>query len=61
MLSAYSPQIPGIHKIQRRKHTAVRKLKFIIQVAIIERGLKNTAVEKEDLRNAKFIVTILTY
>lgn len=49
LLSAYSPQIPGIHTMQR-KHSVVRKLKFIIiQVAINQSALKTTAVEKEAL------------
>lgn len=49
-LLAYSPQIPGLHKIHRRKHAVVRKLKFIIQVSIIQRGLKNATLKKRRLQ-----------
>lgn len=40
LLLVYNSQILGIHQIQRKKHTVVRKLKVIIQVSINQRGLK---------------------
>ena len=61
LLSAYSPQILGIHKIQRTKHTVIRKLKFIIQAAVNQRVLKTTAVEKEDFKNMAPSVSVLSF
>lgn len=52
---------PGSHKIPRRKHTVVRKLKFIIQVAINQRVLKTTALGKQDLGNVASAVQVLSF
>lgn len=36
-----------MHRIQKSKHVVVRKLKFTVQVAVIQRGLKNARVKKK--------------
>lgn len=59
--SATPVKHPGSHKIPSRKHTVVRKLKFIIQVAINQRVLKTTAVGKQDLGNVASTVQVLSF
>lgn len=46
-LSAYSPQIPGLHRIQRGKHAVVRKLNCYAGVNYSERAEKCYSKKKK--------------
>lgn len=62
-LSAYSPQIPGLHRIQRGKHAVVRKLNCYAGVNYSERAEKCYSKKKKKggFRNAASGVQVLSF